>query len=282
MALDLSCVGLPTEPTAFTYTSKDVALYALGVGAKRDELDYLYEGRGPRVLPTFAVIPAYPALLRAMARAEVSLDKVVHGHQKVTVHAAIPPSGTLHTTATVAAVYDMKRMAQVVVRTETRDADGLLRFETEWGIIVLGEGGFGGEAPPGREGTVPARPADFHIEEATAPEQALLYRLSGDDNPLHADPDFPLVRERFQSRPILHGLCSYGFLARAVAKGACNGDATRIRHLSAKFSKPVWPGDTLVTDGWVEGSMVYVRTATRERSEVVLSHCRAEITTQAP
>ena len=124
--------------------------------------------------------------------------------------------------------------------------------------------------------------SDALVKAITEADIRRFVEMTGDDNPLHADPEFPLVRERFQSKPILHGLCSYGFLARAVAKGACNGDATRIRHLSAKFSKPVWPGDTLVTDGWVDGSMVYVRTATRERSEVVLSHCRAEITTQAP
>ncbi len=277
MALDLTSVDRRTEPTSFTYTSKDAILYALGVGATRDELDYLYEGRGPKVLPSFAVIPAFPALMRATDGAGVTVDRVVHGHQKVTVHAPIAPEGTLLTTAVVEAIYDMKRMAQVVVRTETRDAAGTHLFDTEWGILVLGEGGFGGEAPPGREGTAPSRAADFRFEEKTSPEQALLYRLSGDLNPLHADPDFSLVKDRFGT-PILHGLCTYGYMTRAVVKGACQGDAAKIRSLTARFSKPVWPGDTLITEGWIEGSTVYLRTTTRERGEAVLTQARAEIT----
>ena len=277
MALDLTSVDRRTEPTSFTYTSKDAILYALGVGATRDELDYLYEGRGPKVLPSFAVIPAFPALMRATDGAGVTIDRVVHGHQKVTVHAPIAPEGTLLTTAVVEAIYDMKRMAQVVVRTETRDAAGTHLFDTEWGILVLGEGGFGGEAPPGREGTAPSRAADFRFEEKTSPEQALLYRLSGDLNPLHADPDFSLVKDRFGT-PILHGLCTYGYMTRAVVKGACQGDAAKIRSLTARFSKPVWPGDTLITEGWIEGSTVYLRTTTRERGEAVLTQARAEIT----
>ena len=277
MALDLSCVGLVTEPVRHAYAWKDVALYALGVGATRDELDYLYEGRGPKVLPSFAVIPAFAPLKAAMGNAGVSFDNVVHGHQKVTLHAALPPEGELSTTARVEAVYDMKKMAQVVVRTETRDAGGRSLFDTEWGILVLGEGGWGGEPPPGREGAAPTRAPDFRVEEKTTPEQALLYRLLGDGNPLHADPDFPLVKTRFGGKPILHGLCTFGFMTRAVAKAVCGGDAGRIRRLSARFSKPVWPGDTLVTEGWRDGANVRLRTTTLERGEAVLSHCAAEV-----
>jgi acyl dehydratase len=274
MALDLSCVGLTTEPTRHSYAWKDVALYALAVGATRDELDFVYEGRGPKVLPSFAVIPAWAALMQAMARAGITFDKVVHGHQKVSVKTPLAPAATLLTTARVEAIYDMKKMAQVVVRTESRDEGGAHRFDTEWGIIVLG---WGGEPPPAREGSAPTRPADFRVEAKTSPEQALLYRLTGDDNPLHADPDFALVKDRFGGKPILHGLCTYGYMTRAVAQAVCGGDATRIRHLSARFTKPVWPGDTLVTEGWVDGAAVRLRTTTLERGEAVLSHCSAEI-----
>jgi acyl dehydratase len=277
MALDLTRIGITTPPTTHTYSWRDVACYALGVGAKRDELNYLYEARGPHVLPTYAVVPAYTALLKAMEGANITFDRVVHGHQKVSLHKPIAPNATLSTTATITAIYDMKKMAQVVVQTETRDAANTHLFDTEWGIIVLGEGGWGGEAPPGRENSPPSRPVDFRIEETTSPEQALLYRLSGDLNPLHADPEFALVRERFDGRPILHGLCSYGFMARAVARACCGGDASRISQFSARFTKPVWPGDTLVTEGWIENTQVFVRTVTRERGEAVLSHGRATI-----
>ncbi len=277
MAIDPSRVGLTAGPTHYAYDTDRVALYALGVGCTADELDYLYEGRGPKVLPTFAVIPAYAALQAAMVDAGVSFDNVVHGHQRVTLHAPIPPAAILSTTATVTAVYDMKRMAQVVVTTRTVDASGTGLFDTEWGILVLGAGGWGGEPPPGREGSAPDRPADFRVVQATRPEQALLYRLLGDGNPLHADPDFPLVRERFGGRPILHGLCSYGFVGRALAQAVCGGDAGRIQTMHARFTKPVWPGDTLITEGWIDGAQVRFRTTTEARGEAVLSHGTAAV-----
>jgi len=270
-------VGTTTDPITFAYDSSRTILYALGVGATAAELDFLYEGRGPKVLPSFAVIPAYDALMAAMARSEISFADVVHGHQKVTVARPLPPAATLTTTATVAAVYDMRKMAQVVVTTKTRTADGEHLFDTEWGILVLTGGGFGGEPPPAREGGAPARAPDAVIEEATRPEQALLYRLMGDRNPLHADPEFPLVA-RFNGRPILHGLCTYGYGLRAVARALVDGDATRVTELGARFTKPVWPGDVLRTEVWREGERVWFRTTTKERGDAVLSHGTARVT----
>ncbi len=280
MALDLSCIGTTTAPVTFDLVWRDVVLYALGVGAKRTELDFLYEGHGPKVLPSFAVVPTYPALLDAMVRAGCALDKIIHGHQKVRVHGPLPSRGRFLTRATVKGIYDLRRMAQVVLTTETTDELGMALFETEWGILVLGEGGFGGDPPPAREGSAPSRDADFRVEETTSPEQALLYRLSGDTNPLHADPDHPMM-ERYDGRPILHGLCTYGYMTRAIAKATCNGDATRVRAISARFAKPVWPGDTLITEGWIEGDRVWSRTYSRERRDAVLTHCQAEITPAA-
>ncbi|MDB4927711.1 MAG: hypothetical protein JWM10_195 [Myxococcaceae bacterium] len=269
-------IGTTTDPLTFTYDAQRAALYALGIGATAAELDYLYEGRGPKVFPTFAVVPAYDALMAVMARSDISFDSVVHGHQKVSLARPIPPAATLHTTATVAAVYDMKKMAQVVITTRSRTAEGEHLFDTEWGILVLNAGGFGGEGPPAREGGAPAREPDAVVEETTRPEQALLYRLMGDLNPLHADPEFPLVA-RFEGRPILHGLCTYGFGMRAVAKGVAGGDATRLREVTARFTKPVWPGDTLRTEVWREGERVWFRTSTRERGDAVLSHGTARL-----
>jgi hypothetical protein len=135
---------MTTDEHAYTYDAERVILYALGVGAKRSELDYLYEGRGPRVLPTFAVVPAYDALHEALGRTGGTLENIVHGHQRVTVHQPLPPKGTVRSTCTVAALYDLKRMAQAVLTTRTTDADGRLLVETEWGILFLGEGGWGG------------------------------------------------------------------------------------------------------------------------------------------
>jgi len=278
MAFDFDVVGKTGEPSDYTYTWKDLVLYALGIGARTPELDYLYEGRGPRVYPSFAVIPAFAPLHGALMSTRGPLEKVVHGAQKVTLHAPIPAQGTLRTTATVEGIYDMKRMAQAIVKTRSVDAvTAKPVFDTEWSILYLGEGGFGGSPRPEDEKhAAPSREPDFRYEQSTLPEQALLYRLSGDLNPLHADPEFPLVA-RFEGRPILHGLATYGFMTRAVVQTVCKGDASRVRTINARFARPVWPGDTLVTEGWVEGTKVMARTSVKERSEVVLSHVSLEL-----
>lgn len=177
---------------------------------------------------------------------------LVHGGQRVTVHAPLAPSGTLVTTATVRAIYDMRKFAQVVIDTRTVDAAGAAVADTTATMLFRGEGGFGGEAPTKTPPPVEKPKGDaptFSIEEATLPEQALLYRLSGDHNPLHADPAFA-ASVGFEQGPILHGLATFGFMVRHVAKACCAGDATRIRAFEAQFRRPVWPGDVVVTDGW--------------------------------
>jgi acyl dehydratase len=274
MPLDLSLVGKPSATSAWDYTWKDTVLYALGVGAKRDELDYLYEGRGPRVLPSFAVVSKFQPMLDLLASLGGNLAMIVHGGERVVVHAPLASAGKLRTTATVRGIYDMKRLAQVLVDTRAEDASGKLVAETTSAILFRGEGGFGGDPPP-REPAPVERPRDvpptFSVEEATSPEQALLYRLSGDLNPLHADPAFAQA-VGFERGPILHGLCSFGFMVRHVARGACGGDATRIRSFEAQFRRPVWPGDTLVTEGWlVRPDAVALQVRVKERDEVVLS-----------
>lgn len=274
MALDLSLVGQDGPPSTHTYSWKDTALYALGVGAKRDELDYLYEGRGPRVIPSFAVVPMFRPWFELLAKAGGDLGMLVHGAQRVRLKQVLPSSATVTTTARVRGIYDLRRFAVVLVDTEARDASGQLLYDTTSQVIWRGEGGFGGDTPP-REPKVAeipkGQPADFRVEEATTLEQALLYRLSGDVNPLHADPEFA-AKVGFEQGPLLHGLCTYGFMVRHVAKGMCGGDATKITGFEGKFSKPVWPGDTLVTEGWKVGpGLVALQVSVKERSEVVIS-----------
>jgi acyl dehydratase len=252
MSLQHAIVGKPQEAVTYPYTWKEAVLYALGVGAKKDELDYLYEGRGPKVYPGFATIPSGPALLDALMKLEGNLAMVVFGGQKVVMHKPFASAGTLKTVATVRGIYDLRKFASVVIDMETKDAKSELVCTTSATIIYRGEGGFGGEAPPKDDAALAVpkdKPADFRVEEATTPEQALLYRLMGDYNPLHADPDFATMAG-FPQGPILHGLCTYGHMVRHVAKAACGGDATKITAFDAQFRKPVWPGDTLVTEGW--------------------------------
>jgi acyl dehydratase len=274
MPFDQSLAGRWTEPVSSDVTWRDASLYALGVGAKREELDWLYEGRGPKVLPSFAVVPKFKPMLDLLSKSGGNLSMLVHSAERVTVHGPLAPSGKLVTTAAIRGFYDMRRFAQVLVDTRSEDEGGKLVAETTSTMLFRDQGGFGGKAPP-KEALAIERPKDapptFTVEEVTSPEQALLYRLSGDHNPLHADPDFARA-VGFERGPILHGLCTFGFMVRHAAKGACGGDASRIRAFEGQFRRPVWPGDTLVTEGWlVRPGEVALRVKVRERDEAVIT-----------
>ena len=266
MALDLSVVDKPIAPQTFSYTWKDTVLYALGVGAKKDELDWLYEGRGPTVVPMFK------PMLDCVVNTGGDLSMVVHGKQSVRLHAELPPEATLSTVARIRGLYDMRKFAIVIVDCEIRDMAGKHYADTSSQIIIRGAGNFGGETPPKEEkvAEVPkGQEPDFRIEEKTTPEQALLYRLSGDWNPLHADPEFA-AKVGFEQGPILHGLCTFGHMVRHAAKGACGGDASKLTAFETKFSKPVWPGETLVTEGWnVAPGKIALQVRVKERDEIV-------------
>lgn len=277
MSLDPSIVGRKTPPRMLPYTYRDVVLYALGIGAKADELDYLYEGRGPKVYPTFAVVPAFAPVLELLRESGGNLATLVHGAQTVTIEKPIPPEGTFETTARIAGVYDMKRLAQVVCSTESR-VSGDVVCRTDWQLLFRDEGGFGGPHPPktpapkAPEGAAPS----FDHEEPTSPEQALLYRLSGDTNPLHADPEFAR-QVGFERGPILHGLATYGFIARAIIRHVCNGDSSKLRSLTAQFRKPVWPGEAIRTVGHVVDRHVVVKAYAGGRDDAVVTGCFAEL-----
>jgi acyl dehydratase len=270
---DLSIVGKPGEPSTYEYTWKDIVLYALGIGAKAEELDYLYEGRGPKTYPSFAVVPVFKPMFDVLAKSGGNFAMVVHGAQKVRIHKPIAPEGKLVTTATIRGIYDIKKFAIAIVDTKTVDDKGENVFDTTWNIVFRGHGNFGGTPPPREESLVPPQgaTADFHIEEATTKEQALLYRLSGDLNPLHADPEFA-KGVGFTQGPILHGLCTFGFMMRHAINGACGGDATRVKAFEAQFRKPVWPGDTLITEGFKVDNRYALVVSVKERSESVITN----------
>ncbi len=258
MAIDLSLVGKSTEALQHDYDWRDCALYALGVGATTSaDLDYLFEMNGPKVLPTFACVPSFTALMDIVGKLKCDFSKILHGEQEIVLHKPIPSKGTFSTTATVEGIYDKGKGALVVVKAATVDKDAQPVFDNTFSVFVRGEGGFGGDRGPETiKRTPPERVADFTMEETTSPEQAALYRLNGDYNPLHISPK--LATAVGFDKPILHGLCTYGFAGRAALKHACDGNLASFKRFGARFAGVVLPGDTLKTEGWKVSDTEYI------------------------
>lgn len=264
MGLNLSCVGKSFGPYPFSYCDKDVILYALGVGATHEELQYLYEGsQGFCAVPSFAVIPATQALFEAVAVLEADLTRLLHGEQAIRWFAPIPTSGTVQTRFQVTGVYDKGKGALAVIRAVSADETGRDLFENIISLFIRGEGGFGGDPGPKPQKYEPPedRKPDFIAEQSTQKTQALLYRLSGDRNPLHASPDF--AKAAGFERPILHGLCTLGFATRHFVAEVLKGHCERLRSLSARFSAVVYPGDTLRSEFWHVAGSQYVGRVSR-------------------
>jgi acyl dehydratase len=280
MSLDHSLVGVPSEPHERSWSSTDALLYAVGVGAglgaPLQELEFTTEntaGRPQRVLPTFAVLVAQPSAGRSLGDFDPALR--VHAEQAFELHQPLPVAGTARTVSTVTGLYDRGAGALAVVENVAEDAATGAKLVTSTSrVYIKGEGGFGGDRGLKREGEAgggwrrPDGPADHTVTLPTRPEQALLYRLSGDRNPLHADPAFA-ARGGF-SRPILHGLCTYGFTGRALLHALCACDPARFLSMSGRFTRPVLPGDTLVVSIWRDGDgAARFRTATGDGTVVI-------------
>ncbi|MGI5375018.1 MaoC/PaaZ C-terminal domain-containing protein [Streptomyces sp. CA-251387] len=247
-----------------SWTAKDVQLYHLGIGAGArpdiagpatdpDELRYTLESR-LHVLPSFATVAGAgsPGVISSLSMPgiEVDLARVLHGGQSLTVHRPVPVAGTATATGRIAAVYDKGKAAVLVMRTEVADADGPL-WTNDAQIFVRGEGGWGGDRGPSARLEPPTGDPDKVVERPVREDQALLYRLSGDLNPLHADPEFAKIAG-FE-RPILHGLCTYGITLKAVVDTLLGGDVTRVRSYATRFAGVVFPGETLRIRVWREG-----------------------------
>ena len=276
MSVNLSVVGKKLEPSVYEYSEKDVILYALGVGCGREQLPFVYE-QDLKVLPTFAVIPAFPALFAMGNAVDVNPMMVLHGEQRIELCAPIPTSGKLTTTPTVSAIYDKGKGALVVIETETVDAKGTLLFKNTFGAFARGVGGFGGDrGPSGPRNVPPDRKPDRTVEMKTLEQQALLYRLSGDMNPLHADPSFAKIGG-FDT-PILHGLCTFGHVGRAVLESYCGSDPSRLKDFEVRFAGVVYPGETIVTEMWEgEGGRIIVQAKTKERGDAVVNSAAATV-----
>jgi acyl dehydratase len=209
------------------------------------------------VLPTFAVLLARGSLNVPLG--EINQAATVPAEQAITAHRPQPAAGPARADATVTGIYDKGSAAQVVMEIETTEATTGEPLATQrTSIFVRGEGGFGGERGPSTSWAPPERPPDHVVSYQTRPEQALLYRLTGDHNPLHSDPAFA-AKAGFQ-RPILHGLCTYGYTGRALLHAVCGSDPARFTSMAARFSRPVVPGDALDVAIWVDGDTAYFRT----------------------
>jgi acyl dehydratase len=254
MGLDHSLVGVPSEPQTRSWDSKDALLYAVGVGAglgdPRQELEFTTEnseGIEQKVLPTYGVLVAQTRAGRSLGDFDRAL--LVHAEQAFELHRPLPVTGTVRTTATVTGMYDKGSGALVVTENVAVDAEtGEPLVTSRSSAFIRGEGGFGGERGSDQPWEQPGREPDYQVVYETRPEQALIYRLSGDRNPLHADPKFA-ARGGF-SQPILHGLCTYGVTGRALLHTLCAGDPARFQSMSGRFSRPVLPGEPLTVSIW--------------------------------
>lgn len=256
MPLDLSAVGRTSGPHPVHWNSRDAMIYALGVGAQ--ELAFVTEnstGVAQLVLPTFPL--AISAGQGPIPVGDFDRSKSVHGEQDLRLHQALPPDGSGFSTTRIEAILDKGSGALIRRATTLTAEDGSVLAVHRIGQFIRGECGFGGDPGPKFEWEAPVRPPDHVVEQATRADQALLYRLSGDRNPLHSDPAFA-ARAGFPA-PILHGLCSFGFVGRAVLALADNNPA-RFKSMSARFSKPVFPGETLRTELWQSGGTLLFRT----------------------
>ena len=279
MPIDLEkAVGAELIGNTFSWSEEDVILYHLGIGAgdpptDPDELRYAYEG-DLHVLPTYATIPQFPIMMSMGVAAgfEVNPAMILHGEHEVVIHETIPTSGTVTQTGRVTGVFDKGKGALAVVEIDSvLERTGRPLFSNRASVFIRGEGGFGGESGPATATPTPIRQPDQVVETTTLPQQALLYRMaSGDKNPLHVDPGFASFAGF--DRPILHGLCTYGMVVKAVVDHAVGSGPEGVASVCARFSGVVYPGETLLTRIWDQGDHLAMSAEAKERGATVLSN----------
>jgi acyl dehydratase len=272
MPINPDAVGNQSDPVTISWTSKDALLYAVGIGAGTDELAFTTEntaGVDQQVFPTFAVVIGWGKAGAMTGIGTFNPAMLVHGEQRVTSHKAIPPEGSVTLTSTIVGVYDKGKAAVVATETEAVDDKGEPLYTNYSSAFIRGEGGWGGDrGPSGARNVAPERSPDHSVTYQTSADQALVYRLSGDRNPLHSDPQFAAMGGF--DRPILHGLCTYGFTGRALLHALCDGDPSRFQHVEGRFSAPVIPGDALTVSIWRAGDGEAVfQTATQSGTVVI-------------
>lgn len=270
-------LAIRPEPVPFAYDDQYTMLYALGLGcgAQPDELDFVYE-RNLKALPTMAVMMG-GASGDFLDKGGIDYTMIVHGEQRLRLHRPLPATGRMVSDARLLSVIDKggEKGALLNIESDVRDEAGTHYATSTMTLFCRGDGGFGG--PTEGELTlepVPERAPDFEVAIPTLPQQAALYRLLGDRNPLHIDPEMA-TRVGFKG-PILHGLCTYGIAARAILRACCDNDPARIESLDVRFSSPVYPGETVTTRIWRDGNAVAFECVIAERGATVIRNggCR--------
>jgi len=277
MPIDLNAaLGAEFGAAEFSWTATNVQLYNLALGAGSDpmdprELSYVLDGK-PQVLPTFGCVAAsfnevdppkvsWPGI-------EIDLAKILHASEKVTVPAPLPPSGSARAISRIVEVWDKGKAAVVVLETSVTSSDGTPLWTQHRSIFARGEGGFGGERGPSTSSELPDRAPDFEVDIPVSPQQALLYRLCGDRNPLHSDPAFAAAAGF--DRPILHGLCTYGMTCKAAVDTVLDGDAGAVRSFGARFAGVVFPGETLRARLWKDGDRLVGNVVAPSREDAAI------------
>ncbi len=270
MPINPEAVGSTGEPVEVAWTSKDCLLYAVGIGAGTDELAFTTENTNDveqQVFPTYPVVIGWG---RGSAMGDIGSFNpamLVHGRQSVTLHRPIPVEGAVTLQSEVTGIWDKGKAAVIDTATTATMADGPLYTMTS-SVFIRGEGGWGGDrGPSGPRNVPPDRAPDHEVTYQTSPDQALVYRLSGDRNPLHSDPAFAAMGGF--DRPILHGLCTYGFTGRALLHALCDGDPARFAHIEGRFTSPVLPGEALTVRMWeVDGGDAVFVTSADDRAVI--------------
>ena len=280
-AISTDLVGLEFEPVPVKWNDNDIMLYNIAVGCMPDkDLDFLYEGKGPKVVPSYGVIPGMTCLAGLNQHVDINLLMILHGEQSIEVFRPIPAvvkNGIAQ--GSISEVWDKGKAAVIGVDCEVFDDDGPI-LKTHSTIFVRGAGDFGGERGPSSAGVnqPPATEPDSVIEYKTLPQQGALYRLTGDRVPLHIDPEF--AKMAGYDKPFMHGLCTYGFVTRAIVESCCAGNPDNFVGLEGRFADQVWFEDSIITKIWKTGKGEAIVQAETQTGAVVISQARARFKDQ--
>jgi len=273
-------MNLTSENVEISYSDKDSILYSLGIGLGNDpmnlnELKYVYEN-SQSVLPSMATNFQYHSPL--LLKTNINFIMVVHGEQRLSITNALPVSGDFIANAKVIGCYDKGPARGAIIEVETtvknkKNNEEICKLVST--TFARGDGGFGGPDSPKKEIFIPNGEPDYVSEVSTKPDQALIFRLSGDYNPLHSDPNF--AKAAGFEKPILHGMCTYGIACRSLVNEICENDASKLKRFDCRFSSPVYPGETIITEMWKKDKMIYFNSKVKERDKLVLKNGVSEI-----